>query len=444
MRIIFDQAVYDMRNTGNIAQFQIAVSRIQEMWPEATLEVLTLSPYLLRLYCPDAVPVMPDGSGYYPTKHWSYAFIKKFVPNTLLQLMLEVREAIWRRNISIHDIFDQKLLKLKKHPEHSPVFDDYSDDCDTPIRGAERYISMLRGVDLFIATGAQYMSDVCRNDALRVLDRLEAAMRLKIPTVMVGQGLGPMKDPVLLKRAREIFPKLDLIFIREKVVSLPLLSQLGVDPAKVYLTGDDAVELAFKARSDSIGGDIGVGLRIANYIELDHENVRELRKYLQSAAKKYQACLVALPISHSAHEIDDVVIRYLLEGYPKTKINWRRLDEPTKLIKNIGDCRIVVAGTYHAVLFALAQGIPAIGLAKSAMYIDKFRGLIDLFGPACQVVQMDDAHMETNLLNAIEAAWQSSEAVRASLLAAAELQVHWGLEAYHQIYALIEGIQFPL
>ena len=61
MRILFDQAVYDMRNKGNIALLQAAVTRVHKMWPDASLDVITLAPHLLRLYCPDTNPVNPDG-----------------------------------------------------------------------------------------------------------------------------------------------------------------------------------------------------------------------------------------------------------------------------------------------------------------------------------------------------------------------------------------------
>ena len=53
----------------------------------------------------------------------------------------------------------------------------------------------------------------------------------------------------------------------------------------------------------------------------------------------------------------------------------------------IADCRVVVTGSYHAAVFALSMGVPAVGLAASRYYVDKFKGLADQFGPGCEVVR---------------------------------------------------------
>ena len=47
MRILLDQGVYDLRNKGNVALTQVAVSRIQKMWSQASLQVMTSAPQIL-------------------------------------------------------------------------------------------------------------------------------------------------------------------------------------------------------------------------------------------------------------------------------------------------------------------------------------------------------------------------------------------------------------
>ena len=46
-----------------------------------------------------------------------------------------------------------------------------------------------------------------------------------------------------------------------------------------------------------------------------------------------------------------------------------------RLIEQISRCRLVIVGSYHAAVFALAQGVSAIGLAGNAYYLQKFEGL---------------------------------------------------------------------
>ena len=59
MRILVDICVFDLRNKGNIAMLQSTVGRLQEFWPDASIEVLTIGPLLLKYYLPTCIPVNP-------------------------------------------------------------------------------------------------------------------------------------------------------------------------------------------------------------------------------------------------------------------------------------------------------------------------------------------------------------------------------------------------
>ena len=49
---------------------------------------------------------------------------------------------------------------------------------------------------------------------------------------------------------------------------------------------------------------------------------------------------------------------------------WQRFDSPMQMIRKIQRCRLIVTGSYHPAVFALAKGIPAIALVKSVTYIN--------------------------------------------------------------------------
>ncbi|MCS6926703.1 MAG: polysaccharide pyruvyl transferase family protein, partial [Candidatus Binatia bacterium] len=100
-------------------------------------------------------------------------------------------------------------------------------------------------------------------------------------------------------------------------------------------------------------------------------------------------------------------------------------------------CRIVVVGSYHAAVFALAMGIPAVCLANSSYYRDKFLGLAHQFGEGCRVIFLDDADFPTKLTSEIDWAWRRACVLRPELLAAAERQVALSHAAYQRIYELI-------
>lgn len=439
MRILFDQAVYDMRNKGNVALLQVALERIHAFWPTASLEVLTVSPHLLKYYCPTARPVQPDGGIKWQMDGNRFQYAHKVIPRSVWRLLFELREEKWR-------LGERKDANTVILPE--PVGGIQTKDSSKRNEGTNRvtdgetitdYSKLMEGTDLFVATGAQYMSDACCKDALSVLDRLEAGIDHKIPTVMVGQGVGPIDDPELTHRAKSVLPRVNLIFVRDTTSSPQLLSSFGVDPSHIYITGDDAIEMAYSLRANTIGKEIGVGWRVSHYTEVDDHHLSILRSVLTKFAQKHNAALTPLPISHSAHELDDIYIRHLVAGYSNNWHWWRRFDQPADIIRKVRKCRIVVAGTFHAVVFALAQGIPAVGLAKSEMYLDKFNGLLDQFGSGIQIVNLMDNELPVKLDNAIALTWSSAQSIRPILLEAAQKQIQKGHAAYQQLYQLVEA-----
>ncbi|MEW5976925.1 MAG: polysaccharide pyruvyl transferase family protein [Acidobacteriota bacterium] len=441
MRILFDQGVYDLRNKGNVALLQVAVARFSKMWPAASLEVLTSAPHLLRLYCPCACPVSPDNRYDWTQRQNLATRIILRLPRFLLQALLEVREYLRARWPSFSpwlswNRLTSSYLRSRRKNKGPTARDGGQQSAPVPSRAA---FDAIKQATMFVATGAQYMSDACRDDALRVLDRLEEAHRLKIPTVMVGQGVGPIEDLALRMRAQAVLPLVDLIFIRDKTVGLPLLESLKVDRSRIVFTGDDAIELAYEARATLRGAAIGVSLRLSHYTEVTPDHLEVLRPALLQAAARHGAELIAVPISHSAHELDDRVLKRLLGGAGKVVRYSRRLDAPVRLIRRVAQCRIVVTGCFHTAVFALSQGIPAVGLARSGMYVDKFLSLIDQFGSACQLITLDGEQVCTKLTEAIDSAWNSADQQCGPLLDAARHHIKLGLSAYQRLYELVNS-----
>ena len=196
---------------------------------------------------------------------------------------------------------------------------------------------------------------------------------------------------------------------------------------KIRMTGDDAIELAYQGRVNSLGGGIGVSLRISSYTQINQKHIENIRSILH----------IAVPISSAPHESDISHIRTLMNGYPFQSVSWRKLDTPLDSIKMAGQCRIMLAGTYHGAIFSLAQGIPVIGLAKSDEYFYKLSGLADEFGPGCRVLHMDAQDLKPKLSTAIDELWNLADDLRPDLLSAAERQIRLGYEAYDQIFRIV-------
>ena len=62
--------------------------------------------------------------------------------------------------------------------------------------------------------GAGGFYDGCRGWNMDILDFIEASIQRNIPVVLLGQGFGPLSDPLVLKRAAKILPLVSFITLR--------------------------------------------------------------------------------------------------------------------------------------------------------------------------------------------------------------------------------------
>ncbi|MCE5307535.1 MAG: polysaccharide pyruvyl transferase family protein [Acidobacteriales bacterium] len=447
MRIVLDSGMYDLRNTGNVALLQVAARRLTQFWPDARIEVLTSAPHLLRLYFPNAFPVSPDHLYDWTLMVGKADRLLRSLPVKAQRIILELREVI---GDSLAAGGNSPLRAVPggrpeaganptnpgdaSHPLEAQVTNGKKPDQDAGLR-------MLQGVDLYVATGAQYMSESCKGNAMRVLDRLETAAGLGITTAMVGLGLNLFDDSQFRSRACAVLPFVDLIFIRDPDAGLPLLRSMGIDPSRVVFTGDDGIELAYEARAAVRGTGIGIGLPIADCTGVADAHVETIRRVVQEAAKRHNAELIPLPVSSSSHEQDHRILPLLTGRQWHRPCTLWRLEPPIRLVETIQCCRVVVTGAFHPAVFALAQGIPAVCLAKSSIHQDEFMWLARQFGPGCQVLSLDGESSSQELAKAIDMAWHAAYEVRSVLLSSSVRLIRMGRSAYRQLYALVESRQ---
>jgi len=309
---------------------------------------------------------------------------------------------------------------------------------------AAAFLDAIERADLVVVNGAGVITDPFRENALGILTTLDLATRRGIPTALVGQGLGPIDDPVLWARAAEVLPRVTLIGVRESQTSVPLLSSLGVHPDTVVVTGDDAVELAFSARGArncAVAGavpKIGVNVRVASYADVAADMLAELRDALTAAASDHGARMTPIPIAHHGGRMDVDTLRELLAGLGDAD-GGASLETPQLVIARVGECRVVVSGSYHGAVFALAQGIPVVALVKSPYYVNKMTGLRDQFGTGCEIVHLDERDVSWRIRAAIGRAWADAERVRIPLLQAAAEQIQRGRGAYARLRDVVSA-----
>ena len=98
-----------------------------------------------------------------------------------------------------------------------------------------------------------------------------------------------------------------------------------------------------------------------------------------------------------------------------------------------------MTGSYHAAVFGLAQGVPAVCLSKSSYYEAKFGGLQALFPGACFVVPLDVPDYADQLGAMILRAWHLPASARAAAKDTAICLRDSGRRAYAQFRTEVEN-----
>jgi colanic acid/amylovoran biosynthesis protein len=308
-------------------------------------------------------------------------------------------------------------------------------------RPLQEFLAAVAEADVVVSTGAGAFNDHFAPLAINILDLLDLAKRrYGAITALLGHGVGPICEPSLVRRAREVLPTVDLITLRESLFGEPLLLALGVNADRIITTGDDAVELAYRATPPPEEGRcIGFGLRIARYSHVDPCSAQAAAAAVIEAARQHATEPLPIPISHHPAERDDAVA---------TRLLGRGLGGPTAesaldVVERIQLCRVVVTGSYHAAVFALSQGIAAVGLTQSPYYDVKFLGLKDQFEGLLRVVPLGHGDADSRLAYEIDEAWRTADEIRPRLRRLAAQQVQRGHEAYQRLYELVTRADGP-
>jgi polysaccharide pyruvyl transferase WcaK-like protein len=416
--IFLDHSGHALTNLGDVAMLQAAVSRLAARFPGREVRVPTSAPDRLARFCPEASALPSEGLralaglGYLPFRH---RLPRRMAAGAArLEARLRGRRPEWLDG-----------LALRRGAPGSAE------------RGAAgEILDALGRSALFVAGGGGYLTDAFPEKAWSALTLLRRAQRRGIPTALVSQGVGPLEEPALRALASRVLADVDCVALREGRTGPALLALLGVDPRRVVVTGDDAVEAARSAPRRSEAAAIGVNLRSASYAGLDGDASARLGAALRRLGAELAATLVPIPIAlDDAGPDAEAVRRAIGETGPAEA----EPSDPAGAIARASRCRVVVTASYHAAVFALAQGIPAVGVSRTRYYDGKLEGLADLFGSGARVVRLDEGGWEEELASAVRGLWAEAPALRAGLAAAAADQVRRQHDAYDRIAALAGG-----
>ncbi|MGH4008079.1 MAG: GNAT family N-acetyltransferase [Pseudonocardiaceae bacterium] len=426
IHVVIQNGEYWLVNHGDLAMLEVTVRRLLERWPDARIGVLTDAPYLLRAFAFGAEPISDCGTAGWPVTDPVAPLAERAGPRVVGPASigwLTARDLQRRYSRRL----DQALRRNVAGPPHR--------------RDVRRGVpTALRDASLVLAMGGGYVTDVDPEQARRTLDLLEHATDRGIPAAMVGQGLGPLEDPALLVRAERVLPRVDFIGLREERQGPGLLSRLGVPIERTAITGDDAVELAYGARQERMGADVGVCLRVAEYSPVARQSKEVVGRVVCRFAGEVGASLVPLIISEYRSE-DRRSTLPLVRGFGNVVPPLGRYVTPWEVATRVSRCRVLVTGAYHLGVFALSQGIPVVGLTSSRYYDDKFLGLRAMFRGGLHLVRLGEPDLEEQLGTAIYAAWDQAPDVRLPLRERALAQIATSQRGFERVFELVETSQ---
>ena len=412
--ILIDHGSYALANLGDIAMLRVAVTRLAARLPGARILVPTCAPGRLARFCPGATPLSSDGLsalvrlGYLPGRYLLPGFITARLVR--LERRLRGRRPEWLDALA--------MRRAVHHAKGHTVLE---------VLGA------LAQTELFVTSGGGFLSDAFPDKTVAALTLLHRAQRRQIPTALVSQGIGPLEDRARRRMASRVLSRAKVIAVRERCFGPSLLEALGVEASRVAAVGDDAVAAAYEKRRAAPGTALGINLRAASYSGLGPDELRHIGDVLRGIAAALPAKFVSIPIGLGGPDSDAAsVARAVAPGEPLEA----EPEDVEDAIALAGRCRVVVSASYHAAVFALAQGIPAVGISRTPYYSNKLLGLAELFGAGASVVRMDQEGWEARLREAIQENWTHAERLRDGLLAAAAAQIRSQEEVYARVAAL--------
>ncbi|MFC4949921.1 polysaccharide pyruvyl transferase family protein [Pseudonocardia sp. GCM10023141] len=437
LRIVVQNGEYWMRNNGDLAMLEVTVGRLRQRWPRAVISVLTSAPSLLSAYVPGVEPISDGRFSSVVRPIWTLsAWLGPATVGPLSVGWLHARKSLSER------LRGNRLRGAGRsvpdppvEPGSAPSPGDLT-DADLPVH--PDVAAAVGAASLVLVIGGGYVCDVDPAQAARTFGVLAAAATHGVPAAMVGQGLGPLADPTLMAHAARVLPGVDLIALREGRKGPALLDELGVAAERVVVTGDDAIELADSVRRAETGEGIGICLRVAEYSPVGARAVTVVGASVRAVAREHGAPLVPLIISEYRAE-DRRSTLPLIEGADRAVPPLGPFVSARDVAARVSRCRVVVTGAYHLAVFALAQGIPVVGLTASAYYDDKFLGLRDMFGGGLEVVHLDAPDLDTRLRPAIREAWDSAPDLREPLRAQAQIQIASSRATLDRILSRVES-----
>jgi len=286
-----------------------------------------------------------------------------------------------------------------------------------------RLRSIMRSIkesDVVISGGGGLIQDVTGPFTLiYYLGIIYLAKWYRKKTVIIGQGLGPIKR--LLNRiiARWILSKVDLIIVRDEE-SYQNLSNFGIKRGEKHFTSDvtlmlpqtDSEKKTELLRAEGIergeGPLIGISIRKpSRRIPKAKAEVyyKTIASALDSLIEKLHAQFIFIPFHYPKDVIESAKIINLMKNSVHIVVREYGARDVMGLI---GSMDLFIGMRLHSMIFSAMEGIPMVGVA----YDPKVKAFLNSIGQ--KSINVEDV-TEEMFIKLVEDAWENREAIKEKL-----------------------------
>ncbi|MGC4050679.1 MAG: polysaccharide pyruvyl transferase family protein [Paludibaculum sp.] len=271
--------------------------------------------------------------------------------------------------------------------------------------------------------------NLCSTWPDKVLDRislLEHAQALNLPTVLLGQMIGPHLTAEQGRLLAGPLQRCDWVGVRDDASASMALS-LGVDPARVHRQMDDAYFLepfpVEDERADPLRGLprpwILVTLDPSFATSHRARTLEVLASQLDGLAVSLGASLIFVPHVAGAPGNEDAEAGRALRSMLRAGLLLLDPWEAREVVWLTGQADLVVSARYHPLVFATARGVPALGITVDHYTRTKLHGAQAAAGIEGWCLSVADVERGALLPLAMEL-WHERSNVRRRLSAASD------------------------
>lgn len=226
----------------------------------------------------------------------------------------------------------------------------------------------------------------------------DMAGKAGVPVLFVGHGIGPLTTASSRTTAARMLSNAEHVTVRAQS-SRDLAIELGVDPDRVAVTGDWAVAMAIEDKhraqaadaAQALFGGSSVPFWVVSFHRramVEPRRMRLLASLLSGIVAHAEAAgrrVLFVPNMTAGRYSDDrqtadLIMKHCSPAVRAKLSIWGTPGNPMLVKAVLARAEMVFTSRYHPLVFALDEGVPAVGISFDEYYDKKLEGAAALYG----------------------------------------------------------------